>query len=239
MPALDRRLAGRLVLESLVIVASILAAFALDRWWESVQLRAEEREVLAALDAEFRVARSQLEASLELHRRTLGSVGFLRTALDESLRAGDDFVTLPDTALGWLYIPPTTQLTLGTLDGLVGSARLGVIREGELRSALAAWGSTLNELTEEERDSRDYVLTALDGVFRTRVNVNPFRWIIGDALGGVLSSDELARGSRIPADEEILGVVATRYALLDHGVDEFAPVFDEIDRILALIARSR
>ena len=41
------------------------------------------------------------------------------------------------------------------------------------------------------------------------------------------------------AEVEILGVVASRYALLDHGIDEFPPVLDELDRLLELIARSR
>ena len=45
--------------------------------------------------------------------------------------------------------------------------------------------------------------------------------------------------SRVPADVELLGVVATRYALLDHAIDEYPPVFDELDRLLEVIARSR
>ena len=64
---------ARLLVEGLVIVASILAAFALDRWWESVRARREEQQVLQGLDAEFRTARDQLETSLALHERILRS----------------------------------------------------------------------------------------------------------------------------------------------------------------------
>jgi hypothetical protein len=232
---MSRERLTRLLLESIVIVASILAAFALDRWWESVRARAEEREVLEDLDVEFRAAREQLEGTLALHRRILHSVGFVRGELDRAIADGSAFVALPDTALALLYIPPTTQLRLGTLDGLVGSAHLGVIRDAELRASLASWGTTLDELTEEEWASREYVNTELDRAFRARMNVNPFRWILGETLDAELPGTS----SSVPADVEILGVVATRYALLAHGIDEFPPVFDELDRLLDLIARAR
>jgi hypothetical protein len=223
-------------MEGLVIVASILAAFALDRWWESVRARREEQQVLQALDEEFRAARDQLERSLSLHQRILHSVEFVRGELDRAVEDGSPFVVLPDTALALLYIPPTTQLTLGTLDGLVGSARLGVIRNAELRSSLASWGSTLDELTEEEWASREYVNTEVDREFRGRVNVKPFRWVFSEST---LDGSGMGSTSSVPADIEILGVVASRYALLDHGIDEFPPVLEELDRLLELIDRSR
>jgi len=227
---------SRLLVEGIVIVASILAAFALDRWWESVRARREEQQVLQALDVEFRAARDQLESYSALHQRVLHSVELVRGELDQAVREGSPFVVLPDTSLALLYIPPTTQLTLGTLDGLVGSARLGVIRNAELRSSLASWGSTLDELTEEEWASRQYVNTELDRAFRSRVNVRPFRWVFSD---GTLDVGGAGSTSRVPADVEILGVVASRYALLDHAIDEFPPVLEELDRLLELIARSR
>lgn len=235
MTGIHRERLLRLLIEGLVIVASILAAFALDRWWESARARAEEQQVLEALDAEFRAAREQLETTRGLHQRILHSVKFVRGELDQAVRDGSPFVTLPDTALALLYIPPTTQLTLGTLDGLVGSARLGVIRNAELRSSLASWGGTLDELTEEEWASRQYVNTELDRAFRARMNVNPFRWVLNETL----ESEQSASSSRVPSDVDLLGVVATRYALLDHGIDEFPPVLAELDQLLELIARSR
>ena len=234
MTGVVRERFARMLVEGIVIVASILAAFALDRWWDSVRARREEQQVLQAMDVEFRAARDQLENYRALHQRVLQSVEFVLGELDQAVREGRPSVTLPDTSLALLYIPPTTQLTLGTLDGLVGSARLGVIRNAELRSSLASWGSTLDELTEEEWDSRQYVNTELDRAFRCRVNVRPFRWVFSDGITGGTGST-----SSVPADVEILGVVASRYALLDHAIDEFPPVLDELDRLLELIARSR
>jgi hypothetical protein len=228
----------RLVLEGVVIVASILAAFALDTWWDSVKARSEEEQVLRSLDTEFRATRSDLLAQLDMHRRILGSVESVRASVVDGLRGGAPMVSVPDTALGWLYIPPTTQLVLGTLNGLVGSAGLGIVRDPELRSALAAWGNNLGELSEEEWSARELVLSDLDRVFRERMDVSPFRTIGLDVLAGTLTPEELGTRSTIPVDTELVGVVSTRFMIQAHLVDEFEPVLAEIERILDLIARS-
>ena len=44
---------GRLLVEALAIVASILAAFAIDAWWDGRQNLAEEVELLVGLTEEF------------------------------------------------------------------------------------------------------------------------------------------------------------------------------------------
>lgn len=67
------------------------------------------------------------------------------------------------------------------------------------------------------------------------MNVNPFRGVLSETL----DPEKSVETSRVPAGVEILGVVASRYALLDHGIDEFPPVLAELDRLLELIARSR
>ena len=46
----------RVFLEGAVIVASILLAFGIEAWWDGRQERAEERDALEALAADFVVA---------------------------------------------------------------------------------------------------------------------------------------------------------------------------------------
>ena len=226
----------RLALEGVVIVASILAAFALDTWWNSVKDGVEEHQVLLSLDTEFRFAREELQTQLDLHRRIWGSVEYVRVSLAEGLRDGVSTVAVPDTALGWVFIPPTTQLVLGTLNGLVGSARLGIIQDAELRGALAAWGNSLAELTEEEWSVREFVLSDLDRVFRARMNVDPFRDIGLGVIRGTLTPEELGTRSMVPVDTEMLGVVVTRFMIQDHLLfEESDPVLAEIDHLLSLI----
>ncbi|MCI0433198.1 MAG: hypothetical protein L0271_06045 [Gemmatimonadetes bacterium] len=135
-----------LILEALVIVASILAAFTLDRWWDARQDGIEERLVLGAQEDEFLQARAELEERLGLHQRIAGSLRSTLNALQESRTRGQAFATVPDTALACAWVPPTTQLALGTLNGWLTSGRFGLLRNRELRNVLPGLDHMLGEL---------------------------------------------------------------------------------------------
>ena len=233
-----RTLAGRLALESLVIVASILAAFALDTWWEGTKEREEEAQALQALHGEFTQARESIEFYRSIQGRILQSVASVADSLNRALMRGDRTVVVPDTALAWAYIPPTTTVSLGTLESLASSGRLGIIRDQQLRAALASWGVELAELTEEETDSRNLTYGAMDEIFRKRINTYGL-WGLGNRLfQEELSDSELQAVREIPVDTEILGVFYLRESLLVHGVDEFEPLLARVDTILSLIEKS-
>lgn len=183
--------------------------------------------------------KAELEFRLAFHQRIEQSVRSTLSALRP--REGvSPFVTLPDTVIGWAYVTPTTQLSLGTLDGLIQSGRLSILRDAELRNALAGWAGVLGELTEEELRSRDYLDNHLDPVLRSRVNLSPFvntpLWNL--LLAGDVTAPEFAGESRLPVDLEMIGVFSMRLALIQHGIDEFKPVQDEVSRILDLIGQS-
>lgn len=232
------RLATRLALESFVIIGSILAAFALDTWWDQRQERAEEQETLSALQVEFEQARMDVEWYGSGQVRILDAVTLLVDELHAAWRAGRRTVTLPDTALGLAYVPPTVSPTLGTLEGLVSSGRLGLLRDRELRTALGGWGTELAELTEEETSSRDLTEEDLDRVLRARINTVGL-WDVGAAIIGETLTPEARAGMReVPVDTEVMGVLEQRRTLLYHTRDEYADLRAEIDNILALIERS-
>ena len=66
---------GRVAVEGVVIVASILIAFGIDAWWDSRQRRFDEDELLAAVQQNLEDTRIELE-------RVLGSNERSRRALD-------------------------------------------------------------------------------------------------------------------------------------------------------------
>ena len=236
---ITRKSARRLTLEALVIIASVLAAFALDRWWDMRGANKEQQEVLAGLEAEFREAKALLERYRNFQERIRASTLSTLTALQAASAAGASFVIVPDTALGWAYVPPTARPSLGTLDGLLASAHLSVVRNIELRNALASWKGVFDELAEEESEARIFVMEQMDPVLRARVNVAPFRTIALKHLAGSLIPSELAAVSRIPVHDEVIGVFAARMFYLDHGIDEYAPVLQHVDLVLRLIDASR
>lgn len=229
----------RLAIESLVIIASILAAFALDTWWDGVRERRQERDALESLQAEFTVARETIVRYRGNHERILGSVSAIDDSLDRAYRRGVSTIPVTDTSLALAYIPPTTNVSLGTLDGLLASGRLGIIRDRRLRGALASWGAQLAELSEEEEDSRDLVLGDFDRAIRAGTNTHGL-WPIAESLfTGEMPADVRRPSRAIRVDRETIGVFQLRSWLLSHSLDEFEPLLAEVDTILALIERSR
>ena len=222
-----------------MIIASILAAFALDRWWDIRRARQEQQQVLAGLESEFRQAKVLLERYRGFQERVRVSTYSTLTTLREADTNGAAFVTLPDTALGLAYVAVTARPSLGTLDGLLASARLGVIRNAELRNALASWAGVFDELAEEESEARIFVMQQMDPIMRSRVNVAAFRTIFLKELAGTLTPAEVVGASRIPVDNEVIGVFATRMFYLDHGIDEYRPVLEHVDLVLRSIDAAR
>jgi hypothetical protein len=233
------RLVSRLALESFVIVGSILAAFALDTWWDNRQEREEEQETLAALRAEFLSAQVDIRWYKETEDRILGSVTLIVDSLAVAHEAGRRSVTFPDTALGLAYVPPTVSPSLGTLEGIISSGRLGLLRDPELRAALAAWEGHMDELAEEELSSKAIVEGDMDRVFRLRFSTVGL-WQTAAALLAEerAGQGDFSAGRRVPVDTEILGVMETRRSLLVHTMTEYDTLEEELENILALIERS-
>lgn len=231
---------GRLVTESAVIILSILAAFALDAWWDERKERVEEREVLVALHAEFTAARSRIERYRGLQERVMNSTESVLEAVRDGLNRGAATVTLADSTLGLTFIPPTLSVSLGTLNGLTSGGRLDIIENRDLRTALGSWGAELEELAEEEEFLRDYVLTEMDQALRGRLDMGPILEIVdrltSDAQPGTLESVPL---TRLPIDADLLGIYNSRHNWLRHALDEYPPLLAEVDRILELIETSQ
>jgi hypothetical protein len=225
-----------LLLEGVVIVASILAAFALDRWWDARMAADEEQQVLAGLQSEFQDARTELEFYRSLQIRIRAAVERALIACGQAGVGGD--VVIPDTTLGLIYVPPTTKPSLGTLDGLLAASRLGVVSDPDLRNALVTWRGVFDELSEEEEASRNYVMNHVDPALRARVDVTAFRSIMIRDMGPGLTDRERGGDATLPVDTELIGVFAGRLMYLDHGIDEYEPVLEHVDRILELIDTS-
>ncbi len=126
----------RVFVEGVVIVGSILLAFGIDAWWDGVQEREEERELLVGLRLEFLENREILRESLAL---VDGGVAHLRRFLKLT---PDQAAQIPsDSAWAQVIVPHrrvfSSSLSLGFLDATVSSGKLALVRDGDLRAALA------------------------------------------------------------------------------------------------------
>jgi hypothetical protein len=127
---LNRRRWTDLGVEGVVIVASILLAFALDAWWDSRGQRQEETQVLENLRSEFQAAGSQLDRYLIIDQTTLASIERILRSARAAHAAGRAQVEVATVDLARTLIAPTFDPRTGTLDGLLASGRLGILKSG-------------------------------------------------------------------------------------------------------------
>ncbi|MFQ5690812.1 MAG: hypothetical protein ACE5HQ_11130 [Gemmatimonadota bacterium] len=143
--------------------------------------------------------------------------------------------TVPDTLLIPLMIAPTTDLGLGTLDGLRTSGGIQDLRNAALRLELGRWQGVFDEAREEDDRSRRLVTEQVGPVLRRYIDMAGI-WTAGFSwLEGRLTSEQPAGMSDLPANNEVLGVIAERLIYLNVGQGEFNAVSAELDRILGLL----
>jgi hypothetical protein len=150
----------RLIAEAVAIVFSILAAFGIDAWWDARQLREQEAIALRSLRIEFTQNMRVLEAAVEHHQRSIEAGERLlamgsrteplaaRPTLDSMIMAASiDFVTYESNS--------------STLNDLLASGRLGLIRDDTLRAALAIWPTAVSDVVEDQLLVARFVESAL------------------------------------------------------------------------------
>ena len=134
---MSQRTLNSYLYEGVVIVASILIAFALDAWWDDYQESKIERRVLAELRDEMRVAKANIEFSIsELELVMEGSKAFLELMGPEAVPASQRHVgDLIDQA----FTMNTLEVPSSVLDSLVASGQMRIVENSQLRHAIAQW----------------------------------------------------------------------------------------------------
>ncbi len=139
----------RVFVEGVVIVGSILLAFGIEAGWEVRQERADERQALERLVAEFSVVDSVLGEWQANHKGVAEASEVLlqHTGPPGSASLSADSIGALMWTLRWLWTvdPPTA-----TLSSLESSGRLGVIQNQEILTQLASWQALLSDLQSDE-----------------------------------------------------------------------------------------
>lgn len=131
---------ARLVAEGVVIICSILAAFAIDAWWEERLEREDEQRYLTSLHQEFRQSLEIVVRRDAVRKEALASSKALIDQVQGAARATDESLLYDFSQLSMPLdiIPPRA-----VLDDLVSSGGTLLIRSDELRIALAQYNASL------------------------------------------------------------------------------------------------
>lgn len=128
---------GRLTIEALLIVVSILFAFAIDAWWDERNERIEEAEILDLLESEYQANLDHTDRTIKGHLAYQAQVEALLNSSEEAIRNAPQ-----ETLSGYVVAlcnPWTFDAVLGTTDALIGSGKLEILDHRPLRVALTTY----------------------------------------------------------------------------------------------------
>jgi len=229
----------RVVVEGVVIVASILLAFGIQAWWEGSQERELERRYLEALRGEFAAVQANVPGEDDTRAGVLHAheALIIQTQSEEMAPADSLFLWMSQTSYPHGFDPPRA-----VFDDLLSSGGTRLIRSDPLRVELARYGAQL-----------DFTRRLDDQAWATwEQRMQPF------LEGRVPRVDRIRRGlysvlgyeppfgpSRHAADfEGVLtdpafeDMLADRWLRLDRALAIFRELSLLIDRIVALIDSS-
>jgi len=225
--------------EGVLIVASILLAFALDSWWDERKQRVEEAEILQGLKQEFLQNRDMLEETMAEHAENLRVLEQLVAASRDG--HWDASTAALDVALAALIAPGTTDLGAGVLDALISSGRMELLTNRNLRARLAGWEGVWGEVRDDEEMARQFILdTVIPYLARWGVPLSgpigtwPNQW--PDAPRSL--ADDPAALERLLTDAEFASLLEARVGFKRHASGEYQAALDAVDRILAEIDAS-
>ncbi len=219
----------RVFVEGVVIVVSILLAFGIEAWWEGRQERVEERQALEALARDFESAAEEIgQVLLVMDSVAIAAniiLGWTGPSAD-SRHADSLALLMPSITRVVGFQPP-----LGTLQALLGSGDLRLIRNDSLRAALASFPSRLAQVNTTEGYGADVLFGELHPYLNQSIPMRRF----GRAGDGVTRFDSDVEGLlRSLEFENLIQLKLTSLAFLELGTRSVQGLITSIRAILDL-----
>jgi hypothetical protein len=176
----DKRWRSRLY-EFITIVLGILGAFAIDAAWEQRGERAQEQALTAALVADFAGARADLDRVMAVHDSVLWGADRLM-ALSNREDLSDADPAMLGAALVWTLANPTFDPPTGTVETILSSGRVDILRNDELVKELTRWSAAVQDMREDELVANEHLYRSLFPIYaeelnlRDMVRTGPYVW---------------------------------------------------------------
>ena len=218
--------------EGLVIVASILVAFALDASWDNYQESKVEQKILRELKEELESAKARIEFSItELEGVIEASSEFV-----DSL--GNDTPILSSSAaqdlVNRILQINTLEVPTSVVDSIVASGQVRLISNNELREALAEWPALISDVRENHEWHRVETDEYLIPYLARYLSIRDAQIRLGNATFEPGSFDyDLAPMQRDPVFE---GRLVYRISRQTATLKESNVLLDGAEKLLALIA---
>ena len=234
----------RLLAESIVVVLSILLAFAIDASWDARQQTGRQRDLLHDLLVDFEASRPSLEHRLDLARRMSDGTGRFIEILQRDQSAGA--VPVPDTLILSVLGGPTYEPATNALDAAIVSGEIDLIRDDALRAELATWRRLLIDTREDEVEARRITNEQIVPLLSRSVNLGPYfaRVLAWSEAPGAPSGEagpdgpaDFNRGfASVENSTELVSALALRKFFVDFSASDLEELLACLRRTETLIA---
>jgi hypothetical protein len=226
--------ASGLALEGIVVILSILIAFALDATWQQAELKRDLRLDLENVASEIDGSRQRVLYHLDITARVMAASGLLYGRMAASDAPA---IVAPDTTIWLAGVSSSLDASLGAIDALLASGRMSAIDDPELASRLAGFRDRVEDVVEEQIQARDVARNQLSPhlVHFDRgpiSHIGESFWATERVAGRVLES----RGpATYPSSPSIRHFLADRRGLYLVSMGELESLLAELDAISARI----
>lgn len=196
---------ARVAVEGLVIVVSILLAFALDAWWGDREEQARVVEMLDAVASEFEAERVAMDSVVTENERVIAWYLTMLPRTDPDLAPlSEDSIRILGNQIEDYQI---WDAGFGALAALLSGSLLEKVPDAELRRSLGAWDGELEDLAWSRQQVYDRI-QALSDLF---VSTGRGPQLIGDQSPFVARLRGMARVPEIRAAEALVADALTAY----------------------------
>ena len=215
------------LIEALVIVGSILLAFAIDAAWDNRQDDLLRTELLRALDSDFRTTKGRLEVAIEDAGRMYECFeGFLSASDGSEEISADSIRVLASQALRTVYFEPE----LSGYEALLAMGGPNVVERREIWRRTTDFLQALEAFREHNRLYRDvYFLGAIMDLRRELGSLRLLYRTPGDRTGPLTLSDEEYREFvRKPETYAAMEAASFPISVVRQSLDTMNRAVDEI-----------
>ncbi len=236
---ISRRHIAGLALEGVVVVVSILIAFALDAWWDDRQLAQETVEDLAIVEYELAENIRLVQVTMDIMRQVVAANN---TLIAELLTQSDSAtIEVDDATVFWsLFSHPTFDPSLGGTDAWIASGRLGGLESSLLRQRLASVRGKVEDVVEEQRVARELAVREIYPLIKDDIgDIGLVQQMFSDGLHARQSTSvqtvNRSGTIRIPNTNGLRFLLRTRTLWLEASIYETSDFQAELEEIQSLL----
>lgn len=143
------------IYDSIVIIGSILIAFAIDAWWTDKSNLKQKEALLINLKQDFEESKVQLDQLKFNHNKIEKNVETLLIWSDKESLSEANIMQF-DSILGAIWWRQVYDPQMGTLESILSLGRFDIIGNKKLLSELTKWASLIKDLNEVENSKIEH-----------------------------------------------------------------------------------